>query len=75
MSNFEVSGNGADPVADSLNFRLIYTTMTQVQPESTVTYSFDVTVSPDATTKLGVDETPTTSSKPDVTYTKLCRVQ
>ena len=49
--------------------------MTQVQPESTVTYSFDVTVSPDATTKLGVDETPTTSSKPDVTYTKLCRVQ
>lgn len=75
MSNFEVTGNGADPVADSLNFRLIYTTMTQVQPESTVTYSFDVTVSPDATTKLGVDETPTTSSKPDVTYTKLCRVQ
>lgn len=75
MSNFEVTGNGADPVADSLNYRLIYTTMTQVQPESTVTYSFDVTVSPDATTKLGVDETPTTSSKPDVTYTKLCRVQ
>ena len=75
MSNFEVTGNGADPVADSLNFRLIYTAMTQVQPESTVTYSFDVTVSPDATTKLGVDETPTTSSKPDVTYTKLCRVQ
>lgn len=75
MSNFEVTGNGADPVADSLNFRLIYTTMTQVQPESTVTYSFDVTVSPDATTKLGVDETPTASAKPDVAYTKLCRVQ
>lgn len=75
MSNFEVTGNGADPVADSLNFRLIYTTMTQVQPESTVTYSFDVTVSPDATQKLGVDETPTASAKPDVTYTKLCRVQ
>lgn len=44
MSDFEVTGNGADPVADSLNYRLIYTTITQVQPESEVTYSFDVTV-------------------------------
>lgn len=75
MSNFEVTGNGADPVADSLNYRLIYTTITQVQPESEVTYSFDVTVSPDAKRKLGVDETPTASEKPDVTYVKQCPVQ
>lgn len=75
MSNFEVTGNGADPVADSLNYRLIYTTITQVQPESEVTYSFDVTVSPDAKQKLGVDETPTASEKPDVTYVKQCPVQ
>ena len=75
MSDFEVTGNGADPVADSLNFRLIYTTITQVQPESEVTYSFDVTVSPDAKHKLGVDETPTASEKPDVTYVKQCPVQ
>lgn len=75
MSDFEVTGNGADPVADSLNYRLIYTTITQVQPESEVTYSFDVTVSPDAKRKLGVDETPTASEKPDVTYVKQCPVQ
>ena len=75
MSDFEVTGNGADPVADSLNYRLIYTTITQVQPESEVTYSFDVTVSPDAKHKLGVDETPTASEKPDVTYVKQCPVQ
>lgn len=75
MSNFEVTGNGADPVADSLNYRFIYTTITQVQPESEVTYSFDVTVSPDAKRKLGVDETPTASEKPDVTYVKQCPVQ
>ncbi|RGW09325.1 DUF4012 domain-containing protein [Bifidobacterium pseudolongum] len=75
MSDFEVTGNGADPVADSLNYRLIYTTITQVQPESEVTYSFDVTVSPDAKQKLGVDETPTASEKPDVTYVKQCPVQ
>lgn len=75
MSNFEVTGNGADPVADSLNYRLIYTTITQVQPESEVTYAFDVTVSPDARQKLGVDETPTASEKPDVTYVKQCPVQ
>lgn len=75
MSDFEVTGNGADPVADSLNFRLIYTTITQVQPESEVTYSFDVTVSPDAKQKLGVDETPTASETPDVTYVRQCPVQ
>ena len=75
MSDFEVTGNGADPVADSLKYRLIYTTITQVQPESEVTYSFDVTVSPDAKRKLGVDETPTASEKPDVTYVKQCPVQ
>ncbi len=75
MSDFEVTGNGADPVADSLNYRLIYTTITQVQPESEVTYSFDVIVSPDAKQKLGVDETPTASEKPDVTYVKQCPVQ
>lgn len=75
MSDFEVTGNGADPVADSLNYRLIYTTITQVQPESEVTYSFDVTVSPDAKQKLGVDETPTASEKPDVAYVKQCPVQ
>lgn len=75
MSNFEVTGNGADPVADSLNYRLIYTTITQVQPESEATYAFDVTVSPDARQKLGVDETPTASEKPDVTYVKQCPVQ
>ncbi|RYQ08913.1 methyl-accepting chemotaxis protein [Bifidobacterium pseudolongum subsp. globosum] len=74
MSDFEVTGNGADPVADSLNYRLIYTTITQVQPESEVTYSFDVTVSPDARQRLGVDETPTASEKPDVTYVKQCPV-
>lgn len=75
MSDFGVTGNGADPVADSLNYRLIYTTITQVQPESEVTYSFNVTVSPDAKQKLGVDETPTAAEKPDVTYVKQCPVQ
>ena len=75
ISNFEVTGNSGTPVADSLNYRLIYTTLTQVQPESEVTYSFDVTVSPYAMQKLGIDETPTTSEKPSVTYTKLCRVE
>lgn len=75
MSNFKVAGNGASPTADALEYRLIYRTMTQIQPESEVVYSFDVTVSPDATQAIAMDETPTTSELPDVTYKRLCRVQ
>lgn len=75
MSNFKVTGNGAIPTADALEYRFIYRTMTQIQPESEVVYSFDVTVSPEAAQTIAMDETPTTSELPDVTYKRLCRVQ
>ena len=75
MSNFKVMGNSSLPIADALEHRLIYTAMAQIQPESEVVYSFDVTVSPHATQTMTMDETPTTSERPDITYKKTCRVQ
>lgn len=75
ISNFQVTGNGAEPTADVINLRYMFHTLTQVQPGRTVTYSFDVQVSPDATERLRVDQTPSQEETPDVTYTKSCPVE
>ncbi|KFI61439.1 DUF4012 domain-containing protein [Bifidobacterium cuniculi] len=75
ISNFQVTGNGADPTADVINLRYMFHTLTQVQPGRTVTYSFDVQVSPDAKSQLRIDQTPSQEETPDVTYTKSCPVE
>lgn len=52
--------NGAvDAVQETtMNGKELYKTVVEIQPEQSVTYSFDVTVSPQAQSTLTVDQTP-----------------
>ncbi|MEE1296271.1 MAG: DUF4012 domain-containing protein [Bifidobacterium sp.] len=75
LSNFKVTGNGSAPIADTMNGRFMYQTLTQVQPGRSVTYSFDVRVSPKATKTLQVDQTPTKDEEAKVEHTKACPVE
>ena len=61
IANITTSGNGTVSVApkqNTMNGKAITTTLALLNPGKSLTYSFDVTTSPKATTDLGVDQTP-----------------
>lgn len=74
LSNFSVEGGGSVPTTGALEWRQIYHTFVELQPEQTVTYSFDVNVSKDAVQKLEVDETPSGNETNNIRYAYLCPV-
>lgn len=69
ISNIALINGATDAVKqDTLDGKKIYRTTVRIAPEQTVTYSFDVTVSPKAQSKLTVDQTPMGWSGTGVTY-------
>ena len=61
IANITTSGNGTVSVAPkqtTMNGKTVTTTLAFLNPGKSLTYSFDVTTSPKATTDLGVDQTP-----------------
>ena len=61
IANITTSGNGTVSVAPkqtTMNGKTVTTTLALLNPGKSLTYSFDVTTSPKATTDLGVDQTP-----------------
>lgn len=74
LKDFSVTGGGSVPTTGALEWAEVFHTYVQLRPGQTVTYSFDVVVSKDATQKLEVDETPTGRETADVKYTYLCPV-
>ncbi len=74
LKDFSVTGGGSVPTTGALEWAEVFHTYVQLRPGQTVTYSFDVVVSEDATQKLEVDETPTGQETADVKYTYLCPV-
>lgn len=74
LKDFSVAGGGSAPTTGALEWAEVFRTYVQLRPGQTVTYSFDVVVSEDATQKLEVDETPTGRQTANVRYTYLCPV-
>ncbi|MGO4922432.1 DUF4012 domain-containing protein [Bifidobacterium choerinum] len=74
LKDFRVTGGGSAPTTGTLEWAEVFHTYVQLRPGQTVTYSFDVVASKDATQKLEVDETPTGKKTADVKYTYLCPV-
>lgn len=59
ITNMALLNGSADAVKqDTLDGRNIYRTTVQLSPQQRVTYSFDVTVSPKAQSRLTIDQTP-----------------
>lgn len=74
LSNFKVEGTGSVPSMDTFEFAVMYRSLAQVKPEQSVTYSFDVTTSKQATNRLTVDQTPMGTENTNVEYLNSCPV-
>lgn len=74
LSNFKVQGTGSVPAMDSMNSAIMYRSLAQVRPEQTVTYTFDVTTSKQATSRLAIDQTPMGTENTNVEYLNSCPV-
>ena len=78
ISNITTSGNGTVSVAPkqtTLNGKSVTTTLVLLNPEKSMTYSFDVTTSTKATADLGVDQTPMGWEDPGVSVdTSACAI-
>lgn len=74
LSNFKVQGTGSVPAMDSMNSAIMYRSLAQVRPEQKVTYTFDVTTSKQATSRLAVDQTPMGTENTNVEYLNSCPV-
>lgn len=74
LSNFKVQGTGSVPAMDSFNAAIMYRSLAQVRPEQKVTYTFDVTTSKQATSRLAVDQTPMGTENTNVEYLNSCPV-
>lgn len=74
ISNFTVEGTASTPQMDTLNAAVMYRSLAQIRPEQTVTYSFDVTTSKKAASRLAIDQTPTYTEEASVKYLNSCRV-
>lgn len=74
LSNFKVQGTGSVPAMDSFNAAIMYRSLAQVRPEQKVTYTFDVTTSKQAASRLAVDQTPMGTENTNVEYLNSCPV-
>lgn len=74
LSNFKVQGTGSVPAMDSINAAIMYRSLAQVRPEQKVTYTFDVTTSKQATSRLAIDQTPMGTENTNVEYLNSCPV-
>ncbi len=77
LANFKVSGSGEGsvPEAGSMDGRDMYSALAYIGKGESLTYEFDVTTSPKATTDLKFDQTPMGWTDLGVTYdTKSCQI-
>ncbi|KFI68329.1 DUF4012 domain-containing protein [Bifidobacterium magnum] len=72
ISDFNASGSGsAENIAQvPMNGEKPYGALAKLLPGQTLTFSYTVTVAPDATAELGVDQTPLNEPGSNVTYEK-----
>lgn len=64
----QLNGETNAVTKSSLNGKTMYTALAQIKPGQRVTYSFDVTTSPKAQTRLTVDQTPMGQKETGVKY-------
>ena len=74
LSNFKVNGTASVPQMDSFESAIMYRSLAQIRPEESVTYSFDVTTSKQATSRLAIDQTPMGTENTNVEYLNSCPV-
>ncbi|MFT8858242.1 DUF4012 domain-containing protein [Bifidobacterium aquikefiri] len=68
IRNFSVSGNAEQPTQVSMDGKKPWTSVATIAPGKSVTYSYDVTTSINATSDLTLDQTPMGWLDPEVTY-------
>lgn len=64
----QLNGETNAVTKSSMNGKTMYTALAQIKPGQRVTYSFDVTTSPKAQTRLTVDQTPMGQKETGVKY-------
>lgn len=64
----QLNGDVNAVTKSSMNGKTMYTALAQIKPGQRVTYSFDVTTSPKAQTRLTVDQTPMGQKETGVKY-------